>query len=107
MSKSEWVEWDAFPDPPKRRRKQERIVEILSPRQPEPTVRIDVHHHRRERVNSPQRFVILCACLIVAAIVLRSPGALILLAVIIPAWIWVTLGVIVAALVFRRTVLRD
>jgi hypothetical protein len=54
---SEWVEWDAFPDPPKRRRKRIETVTILPPRQPDRTVRVDVHHHRRSAV-SPKLIVL-------------------------------------------------
>jgi hypothetical protein len=36
---------------------------------------------------------------VLALILLRSPGALILLAVLIPAWFWGALGVIVATLI--------
>ena len=62
MLKSEWVEWDAFPDPPKRqrRRRPPPILdgEILEPElEPEtPRIhRVEIvhHHHRRQRQHIP------------------------------------------------------
>jgi len=44
MPKSEWVEWDCFPEPRRRRPRIER-VEILPPQQPERGVNITVRHH--------------------------------------------------------------
>jgi hypothetical protein len=100
-------EWD-FPATMRARRGRRRRspghesipeIEILPP-EPEPSPRvhrIDIVHRRRS--PSPQRIVIIAAFAVLALILLRSPGALILLAVIIPAWFWVALGVIVATLV--------
>jgi hypothetical protein len=52
---TEWREWD-WPNEPKRsRRPRIKTVEILPPRQPERTVRIDVHRHRSG--FCPQRLV--------------------------------------------------
>jgi hypothetical protein len=97
MSKSEWVEWDAFPDPPKRRRKQKRIVEVLEPEREQPTIRVDIRHHRSGR-TLPQHLVIVAALLILAVIMLRSPGAMILLDALIPSTVLIAFAIIVAIL---------
>jgi hypothetical protein len=44
---SEWVEWDAFPDPPKRRRRPK--IEVLPPQEPESRIRVDVQHYHHQR----------------------------------------------------------
>jgi hypothetical protein len=104
--------WDWPEEPRQRRRRPPPILEgeIIEP-QSEPRIhRVTVEHRhvdRRRQGIGPQRVVIVVAFAILALILVRSPGALILLGAIIPHWVWVTLGVIVAALVIRRTVLRD
>jgi hypothetical protein len=76
---SEWIEWDAFPDPPKRR----RVVEILPPQQPE----LHVVHHYDSR--SLQRWIMIAALVAVAVILVRSPSAMLML--------WVLAGKYLAA----------
>jgi hypothetical protein len=71
--------------------------EILTPEPEQPTVHV-VHHYRRHG-PTPQRLVIIAAFAVLALVLLRSPGALVLLAVMIPSWVWLALGVIVAVLV--------
>jgi hypothetical protein len=98
--------WDWPPEPEKRSRRPQ--IEVLPP-ESEPRIhRVEVRHvdHRSAGI-SPQRVIIVVAFAVLALILVRSPGALILLGAIVPHWVWVTLGVVVAALVFRRTVLRD
>jgi hypothetical protein len=103
MSKSEWVEWDAFPDPPKRRRKPRiETVEILPPRQPERTARLDIHHHHRREGIGPQRLLIIVALVALAILVVRSPGALILISAIIPVIAWKVAAVVGAILFLLR-----
>src|ERR1700730_14050262 len=77
--------------------------EILTP-ESEPRIhRVEIVHHHRRNISasgpSPQRIVIVVAFVILGLILFRSPGALILLAVIIPAWFWLAAGVTVAVLV--------
>ena len=85
MPKSKWVEWDAFPDPPKGRRKPRATIEVLDP-EPEPTPRVHrvtvdhVYHRRSSEGICPQRIVIVVAFAVLALVLLRSPGAFILLA---------------------------
>jgi hypothetical protein len=67
--------------------------EILEPEQEQPTVRIDVHHHRSG--IRPQHLVIGAALVILALILFRSPGALILLVVLVPRVMWLTIAVMV------------
>ena len=103
MPKSEWVEWDAFPDPPKRsRRPRIEAVEILPPRQPDRTVRLDVHHHHRSGGINPHRLVVIAAFAVLGLVLIRSPGALILIGALIPHWIWLALGVTVAVLIIAN-----
>jgi hypothetical protein len=69
--------------------------EILTP-EPEPTiVRVDVRHRRR---SIAPRVVTIGALVIVVLILFRSPGALILLAALVPPTMWIAAGVIVAIL---------
>jgi hypothetical protein len=100
---SKYLPWD-FDNPAhrQRRRRQPPILEgeIIEP-QSEPRVhRVTVEHvyHRREGI-SPQRIVIVAAFAILALVLLRSPGALIMLAVLIPSWLWLAAAFIVAVLV--------
>ena len=103
MPKSKWVEWDAFPDPPKGRRKPRATIEVLDP-EPEPTPRVHrvtvdhVYHRRSSEGICPQRIVIVVAFAVLALVLLRSPGAFILLAALIPSSFWLALAVIVAVL---------
>jgi hypothetical protein len=65
--------WDWPPTKKYHRRPRIERVEILPPRQPEqPTVRIDVRHHRSGIL--PQRLVIIAAFAILVLILVRSPG---------------------------------
>jgi hypothetical protein len=106
-----YLEWDI--DNPKHRQRRRRRPpppiegEVL---EPEPTAvihRVEIVHHHRRQGPAPQRIVVVVALCVLAFILLRSPGALIMLAVLIPGHFWIALGVVIAALVFRRTVLRD
>lgn len=105
-----YLEWDF--DNPKHRQRRRRPSpplegEVLGP-EPEVdrTPRIHhvevVHHHQRHHGPTPQRLVIIAAFAVLALILVRSPGALILLAVIIPSWFWLAAGVTVAVLVIAH-----
>jgi len=65
--------WDWPPEPEHFER-----VEILPPRQPRIEVTI-----RRRRSDLPQRLILTAAIVVVGLIFLRSPGALLLLAVMV------------------------
>jgi len=84
-------EWDWPPEPEHFER-----VEILPPRQRRIEVTI-----RHRRSDLPQRLILTAAIVVVALILLRSPGALLMLAVLIgPSAISaVTFGLSVAAVV--------
>ena len=101
---SKYLPWD-IDNPAHRRRRRRRQPlplegEILRP-EPERTVHI-VHHNRSSAGISPQRIVIIAAFVILALVLLRSPGALIMLAVLIPSWLWLSSAVVIAVLVLRR-----
>jgi hypothetical protein len=89
--------WD-WPEEPRKRSRRPRIerVEILPPRQPEQRIHVNVNVRRRP--NIMPRAVTIAAMIVLALILVRSPGALIMLAVIIPAWFWLAVGVIIAVL---------
>jgi hypothetical protein len=91
-------EWDYPPTMRPRRKARIETVEILPPRQPERTVRIDVHHHHRSGGISPQRIIVVAAFAVLGLILLRSPGALIMLAVLIPPTVWIACGLTVVLL---------
>ena len=97
---ADFLEYD-FDNPAHRQRRRRQPLplegEILEPEPEQPTVHV-VHHYRRHG-PTPQRIVIIAAFAILALVLLRSPGALVLLAVMIPSWVWLALGVIVAVLV--------
>jgi len=76
-----WIEWDAFPDPPKRRKV--RVAEILPPQQPR-YVRVTLHHRHHAGSRSLQHWVIIAAAIFVALLLLRSP--LVLLMLVALAW---------------------
>src|SRR5690242_1924699 len=97
MSKTSRVEfWDWPPEPKRSRRPRIERVEILPPRQPERTVRVDIHHHRRS-IITPQ-MVTIGALIVLAIILLRSPAAMLMFAALVPSFVWLALGVIVAVL---------
>jgi hypothetical protein len=87
-----------WPPTMKYHRKARRIetVEILPPRQSEHHVHVTVHH--RHNGIRPQQVIIAAALLFVVLILLRSPGALILLAVLVPPTVWIAIGIFVAIL---------
>ncbi len=85
-----------------RRRRLSPILEgeILEPQsEPERRIRVTIATERRRHNTLPQQVVIFVAFFVLALIAFRSPGALILLAVLIPNTIWIALGVVVGALV--------
>jgi hypothetical protein len=96
------LEWDY--DNPKHRQSRRRPHpplegEILEPQsESEPRIHVNVNVHHRRSGNLP-RFVIVGALLILAVIMLRSPGALILLGALIPSTVWIALAIIIAILV--------
>jgi hypothetical protein len=97
----QYLEWDY--DNPKHPRRRQPSTPVLEgeglPQQDEqPRVRVEVIHHHRHHGPTPQRIVIIAAFVILALILFRSPGALILLAALIPGHFWIACGVIVATL---------
>ena len=94
---TEWIEWDAFPDPPKRRRKPrvERI-QVLPPSPREPPryhrVEITVEHHRRP---SP-RFLPIFVAIVVALLLWRFKFGVLLAAIL--GWQTVEMFLFVIAL---------
>jgi len=98
---TEWREWD-WPQEKRSRRPRIETVEILPPQQPERTARLDIHHHHRREGIGPQRIVIVVAFIILALIMVRSPGALILLGAIIPVIAWKVAAVVGAILFLLR-----
>ena len=89
---TEWIEWDAFPDPPKRQR-EVRVAEILPPRQPE--MRLHVHHHHESR--GLQRWIKIAAVIFIVVVLFRSPMVLLLLAAL-AGWQVVSMFLFVIAL---------
>jgi hypothetical protein len=55
--------------------------------------------YQPRRHSATPAWIVPLAIVVVVIILLRSPGALILLAVIIPAWFWLAIGVVIAVLV--------
>lgn len=92
MSKT-WTEWD-FDNPAHRQHRRPRI-ETLEPQSERATIRVDIHHHRSGHIL-PQHLIIVAALLFLAVIMIRSPGALLLLAVI--GWKFVAAFAIMAAI---------
>jgi len=83
-------EWDWPPEDERFER-----VEILPPRQPRIEITV-----RRRRSDLPQRLILTAAIVVVALIFLRSPGALLLLAVMAgPQIAAIVFGLSVAAVV--------
>jgi hypothetical protein len=94
-----YLEWDF--DNPKHHRQRRRHPrpplegEILTPDSERQTIRIDVHHHSS---ILPQAAIV-GAFVVVALILVRSPGALIMLAVLVPPKVWIVCGLAAAILV--------
>jgi hypothetical protein len=82
-------EWDWPPE-----HKHFERVEVLPPRQPQIDITI------RHRYDLPQRLILTAAIVVVALLLLRSPGALLLLAVMAgPQIAAIVFGLSVAAVV--------
>lgn len=73
--------------------------EVLEP-EPTPCIRVEVvQHHQSRQGSTPQRLVIVAAMIVLGIILLRSPYSLLMLAVLIPANLWIAMAVTVAALI--------
>jgi hypothetical protein len=96
--------WD-WPEEPRRgRRRPPPVLEgkILKPEievLPGPHIHhVEIVHHHRRQGPTPQRVVIIAAFAILALVLLRSAGALILLGALTPGFVWKALVIIIAAL---------
>jgi hypothetical protein len=95
--------WD-WPEEPRRGRRSRSSPplegEVLLPDdQPSPRIhRVEVHHHHRRSIITPQ-MVTIAALVVLVLILIRSPAALLMAAVLVPATVWLALGIIVAILV--------
>ena len=99
---TEPMEWDFPPTMRPRRKPRIETVEILPPRQPERTVRLDVNVRHRSSGINPQHVVIAVALFILLLVLFRSPGGLLMLAVLVPPVIWLAMAVTVAVLVIAN-----
>ena len=70
------------------------------PEQPEPRIhRVTIEHrHVHHRSASPQRLVIIVALFVLGVICLRSPGGLLMLAVLVPSTVWLVIAVMVVVM---------
>jgi hypothetical protein len=93
---AEYVEWDIDNRAHRQRRRPRPRVEILEPLSEQSTIRVDIRHHHSGHIL-PQHLIIVAALLFLAVIMIRSPGALLLLAVI--GWKFVAAFAIMAAIV--------
>jgi len=94
---TEWVEWDAFPDPPRRRQKP-RIErsQVLPPPPQEPPrlhrVELTIKHHRR----APSHFLPVFAAIVVVLLLWRFKFGVLLAAIL--GWQTVEMFLFVIAL---------
>src|SRR5277367_5121337 len=98
------VEWDWPQEPRRQRRRRPPPIlegEILEPEQESRVHRVTIEHvHHQRRSASPQRIVVIAALCVLALIMLRSPGGLLMLAVIVPPIVWKTIATMVAIVAF-------
>jgi hypothetical protein len=100
---AKYLEWD-FDNPKHRQRRRRQPLplegEVLGPEvEPTPRIRVEVvQHHQSRQGPTPQRLVIVAAMIVLGIILLRSPYSLLMLAVLIPANLWIAMAVTVAAL---------
>ena len=70
----------------------------VSSSEPEPRIRVEVVHHHRRHGPTPQRIVIVVAMIVLGIVLLRARFGLLMLAVLVPANLWIAMAVTVAAL---------
>ena len=102
---TKYLEWD-YDNPKHRSRRRRQLLplegEVLGPEpEVEPRIHVTVEHRHvnQRQPNILPRLVTIAAFVVLALILVRSPGALIMLAVLIPGHFWIAVAVVVAVLV--------